>query len=800
MMLAKRGSNELSTADTNRVAIRPWLEGLLAVAVLYLLIIIFFKDLVLGGQVFTASGDSIPAATFERWGREMMQRGIFPLWNPYIFSGMPSFGSLQFAPGAYPIMWLLPLCKILFLGSPAIHILFHHFMGGLFTYLLLRDLKLDAFLSLLGAVVFFFSPQEIILGPVAHGGKLFTIAYLPLVFLLTRRFLHRPNLLAASLLAATIGMQLLALHMQIAYYGLMMVGLYFLVDAIQHRKERELKGHLLRLGGLMGVGVLALALAAYLLWPVYEYSHFSIRGGGAVGGGVSYDYATNWSFHPMEALTFLVPSWFGFGKGTYWGYMPFTDHPYYMGLVPLMLAIVAVILRRREKLVQVLVVLGTFSLFVSFGKWFVLLYRPLYEILPFFAKFRVPAMILILLLLATAVLAALGLQALLELKEEERDRWIKGLRLAAVVLGVLFLVVLAGKTAFRTGYTDAAAARIGQGAAREAYTIFWRDMLRVTGFAGLAALLLYFSLRRILPARVAVAAVGLLVVADLWVVNAKLINTVPRADRPDVAASNPHAQFLTEQQGPFRLLNLGLPVPGNYWMAQGLEDVEGYSPAKLRSYQQLLERQPQGRMQLPNLLDMLNVRYLIYGDQLPRDRFEMVFSSGDVHIYKYGGALGPAWLVGEAARARGDEEILNALLQGFDTSTRALTTEQVGFLDPAAAAAGSVELLERDIHHLRYRVTADGPVLLVMSEIYYPAGWQVEVDGVRVPIHRVNYVLRGVRVDPGAGGPRSSIVELVFRPRSVHGGRSVSLAALFLVIIGFGLGVWRRREEAAPTS
>ena len=808
-MNSSPGRNDLSPLQgPGKVILNPWVQALLASGALYLLIALFFRGLVLGDHSFAASGDSITALTFERWGREIMNRGIFPLWNPFVFSGMPSFGSLQFAPGVYPVLWLRPLYKALLLGSTASNVLFHHFLGGLFMYLLLRDLKLDFSLSLFGAVIFFFSPQEIILGPVAHGGKLFTIAYLPLVFLLTRRFLRRPDLLSTGLLTIVIAVQLLALHMQIAYYGLMMIGLYFLADAVQHRKERKAGEHLVRLGGLAAAGVLALAISAYLLWPVYEYSHFSIRGGGAVGGGVSYGYATNWSFHPLEALTLLVPSWFGFGGSTtYWGYMPFTDHPYYMGLVPLMLAVVALVLRRRERLVQVVVLIGALSLLVSFGKWFPLLYRPLFHILPFFAKFRIPAMILILLLLATAVLAALGLQALLRLEGEARDRWSKRLLYTTIALGVILLIVLAGKAAFGPGYVAAAAAKIGRSAARQAYDLFWADLLRVMGVAALAALVLHLALRDRLPAGAGVAVVCLLVAADLWVVNARLVETVGRAQPVQLIASNPHTEFLKAQEGTFRIFNPagggGLPVPRNYWMAHGLEDVEGYSPAKLRSYQQLRESPGDGRppaLGTPTVLAMLNARYVLYGGSLSEDMFTRLFTHGDVHIYQYAGALGPAWLVGEAVRARGDQEVLNGLVQGFDASRLVLTTEQIGPLDAEAAAAGHVTLLQRDIHNLRYRVEAEGPVLLVLSEVYYPAGWSATVDGVEVPIHRVNHVLRAVKVDPVSSGGGSHMVELSFRPHSVYSSRKVSWGALLVAVCMMGAGGWLRRRAAISPS
>ncbi|MFC1628320.1 hypothetical protein ACFL3H_04310 [Gemmatimonadota bacterium] len=791
----KSPSNNLDPLEVRAPA--SWLKDIAAVFLIYLLIVLFFRALVFSGAVFLKSPDGIAAGIFGQWGEAVLKGGTFPLWNPYIFSGMPSFGSLQFNPDTYPIDWLRPFFSFLFFGGNTPRILFHHLLGGLFTWLLLRDLGLSRPVAFFGAVVFFFTPQEIVLGPVSHGGKLFAITWLPLLLLLTRRFLNRPQLVAASLLAMVIALQLLALHMQIAYYGLMMIGLYFIIDAVQHRKERDLNAHLLRFGGLIGIGALALALSAYLLWPVYEYSQFSIRGGGAVGGGVSYEYATSWSFHPKEALTFLVPSWFGFGGTTYWGFMSFTDHPYYMGLVPLLLAVVAMVRGRKDRFVQVVALIGGLALLVSFGKWFPVLFGPLFKLLPFFGKFRVPAMILILLVLAVAVLAALGLHGLLTMGEDDRARWGRIMRTSAIVLGVLFLFTLAGKEALRSGYEAAAAARIGPVAARDAYVLFRGDLLRVLGITALAAFSLHVALMGRLKIMIAASVICLLTVVDMWVVNARLVETVPQAVEFESISANLHSEFLNDQPGPFRIANFSLTVPSNYWMSQRLEDVNGYSPAKLRHYQELLERQ-NNVMQTPNLLAMLNTRYILYHEDLPAENYRRVFSSGGVHIYEFDAVLGPAWLVGEVSHAESDEVILDALLRGFDYSEGALTTEEIGPVDRAAAAAGRVTLVKRDIHSISYRVEAGGPVLLVMSEIHVPTGWMATVDGARVPVHRVNHVLRAVRVEAPPTEGTARIVELTYQPVSVRGGRLLSVMALPLALLLAGIGLWRQRKDPIP--
>ena len=73
-------------------------------------------------------------------------------------------------------------------------------------------------------------------------------------------------------------------------------------------------------------------MSMWIYLPAMSYTPFSIRGMGG-GGGTGLEYATQWSFSLGEMLTFLIPSFYGFGGATYWGSMPFTDYPNYMGII-----------------------------------------------------------------------------------------------------------------------------------------------------------------------------------------------------------------------------------------------------------------------------------------------------------------------------------------------------------------------------------------------------------------------------------------------------------------------------------
>jgi hypothetical protein len=175
------------------------------------------------------------------------------------------------------------------------------------------------------------------------------------------------------------------------------------------------------------------------------------------------------------------------------------------------------------------------------------------------------------------------------------------------------------------------------------------------------------------------------------------------------------------------------------------------------------------------------------------------FTHQGVSIYTHPEALGPAWLVGEVVTLPGQDQVLEALLGGPDPGRVALMVQDPGPLDREAATAGSVTLLERDPHHLRYRVEAAGPVLLAVSEVWYPAGWKAEVNGRRVPIHRINYLLRGIYLE-GVPGGETQEVTLRFEPASVRLGRRLSIAMLLVTVGvgGFGLLAGRRRRPGPP--
>ncbi|HEX7879605.1 MAG TPA: hypothetical protein VF720_09365, partial [Candidatus Eisenbacteria bacterium] len=405
---ARTKANEPRTTRATVEAPPPGIFGQYPTAtglvVLALTLLVFFAPMVFSGKVFLPP-DNIASLSHQPYLAEVKAQGEYPLWTPYLFSGMPSLGSLIAAPGTNPFSTVLaPL-------GPALKPVAWYFLIGLFTFLLARRRVESRFAALFAAVAFVYCAHVIGWVMAGHNSKLATTVFFPAILLLVDRLVARPSPLNWALMALAIGLSIVTSHMQITYYALMSAGLLLLFLSVDRLKGGGKPLTVAIPWVLFGLAVLiGLGASAIISLPVQEYSHWSIRG--AEGAGLTRQYATNWSFHPMEMLTFFVPAYFGFGNPTYWGWMPFTEAPHYMGILPLFLAVLGAALRWKDALTKFLVALAVLGLFIAFGKELPLVYDLFFNFMPMFNKFRVPSMALILTQLSVAVLAALAIDTL----------------------------------------------------------------------------------------------------------------------------------------------------------------------------------------------------------------------------------------------------------------------------------------------------------------------------------------------------------------------------------------------------
>ncbi len=803
--VAVRGATSVAvrptTAPVSRLqALPPWAQHVAALVLFGLALGAVFHEVAWRGLVFLAADYEAPSY-FAAAGKRALAAGEYPLWNPYLFLGMPSYASLCFTPWVFPPAEVLAWLGRLPLTPPLVWLLVYYVLAGYGVFVLLRALGCGFWPAWLGGALFMLTPHLVSMGVFGHGSKLASVAFLPWLLWAALRLRHARRRLAwTALLALLVGLQLLRGHPQIGFYGLVMLALFAAVEILASLRQAAERRAALRFAAALGAALaLGGALAAVLLLPVRGYAPDSIRGR-AAGGGATYEFATGWSQSPGEVATFVLPAAFGFGEATYVGSMPFTNFPHYLGQGALLFGVCAGIFLRGRSLVFLgVLLLG--SLLVSFGKHAPFVYDLLYAHLPYFNKFRVPVMILVLFQLGTSVAAGLGWAALRG-EASAHVRWrrqpsLRGIAGGALVAaGVLLLGGLArsGSIADKVAGSERLPAAARAPYANVARRLLRDDAVRVAVLLALHAAVVAAVLRRRLPADMTGALVALLAVLDLSVVDRRMVHperTWPGlASRvgpaPEEAGASGLAKFLGMAQqdapAPARILPLGELFTSNEWMSQGVASVGGYHPAKPARVQALFEAE--GLLTSPPVLDMLCVRYVVTPQRL-QGWPEPAYAGPEGFAYAQQGNLPRAWLVG-AARSLPSQDCVAALRQ-LDPR-REVLLENALDLQLDAQVQGEASVRTFTANRIEIEVQASGPALLVLSEAYHP-NWRARVNGAAKPVQPANCLLRAVAVPAGKSAVVFEYVDPALRAGLVSTGSAAALVVLLLL-----LGLVQRRR------
>ena len=339
-------------------------EYILFISLFTLIIIFLFNKFIFGQYIFVSADTLAPQAI-----KQSIKSSLdsFPLWFPYIFSGMPTIHSLLNINNYY-----LPHHFINFLhnlGMPWIwNFLFHYIFAAIGMYLLLRFLKQSKITSFLSSVLFSLSPYMIAYLVHGHGSQIMSAAYIPWIILFLFKIYNKNSIKNYCMLSILIGLQLQRAHIQIVYYTWMMIGLFIIIKIFLAFKTKNINfkkyfyNQLLIISSII-VGFLT-SLSIYL--PILNYSTISTRGSDL--GGIGIEKATQWSLNFNEITTFILPHAYGFGGQTYWGYLPFTDFPNYIGIIVFFLAIVGFYKSDIKKEYKIFFILTMFfSFLISLG-------------------------------------------------------------------------------------------------------------------------------------------------------------------------------------------------------------------------------------------------------------------------------------------------------------------------------------------------------------------------------------------------------------------------------------------------
>jgi hypothetical protein len=722
----------------------------------------------------------------------------FPGWNPYILGGMPFLANPTNGDTFYPA-FLLRLILPVDLGM-TLGLMVHIVLAGVFTYLLLREVKLEWGAAFVGGAAYMFTGQVLSLVTAGHDGKVIVSALLPLGFLFLYRAVTRASWRGYLGFGLVVGLSLLSPHVQLTYYELMADGFFwlFLVVWSGERPPHHPWWH----AGLGFAGGLAVgfALDAIQLVPWAENIPFTPR---AAAGSTSsgWLYATSYSMPPEELLNVVWPTFSGMLE-KYAGRNFLKYHSEYIGVVPLMLASFAFLLKDRRRLAWFFVFLAGYGTLFALGGHTPFYWLP-YTLLPMIKMTRAPGMIFVLVSFSVSVLAAFGTQAVLRREGVRLGRvagWVTVLGAGALLAaagGWKSLMLAVARLAPSPEYVAQAAQNVELN-----YPTFTLDAFRGLAIAVLLGVLL-MALQRGKLARAPWGLVlGGLVLLDLWSVERRQILFTQPASQ--LYAADGVVKALAGDHDLFRLVPAA-PEAGyyqdNYLSVYRVRSALGYQGNELHRYDELLGGKNVWRNLFNlNIWRLLAVKYVVTQQPVDHSALAMVgdgpvpsYDGPQVYLYRFVGNAPFATVVREAVKAP-DDQVLATLVDGrFDPRRLLLVPEDapVGVTSLSAlpdSVSVGVRSTETRPGAFRFELEAPAPfpAYLFVSENYYPA-WRARVDGRSAPVVRAQVSLMAVPLAQGA-----RVVELEFKSRRYALGRAITLTTLVLLV---GAALYGRLED-----
>ena len=839
---------------------RHW-AGLAVVLVFAASAILLFKDSFEEGKVFWEMDTLMFYYPIAVRVDQALAQGRLPLWTTAIFGGHPLLADGE-AGMLYPInqvLWWLLSAQDAFLAMRIVRFT----MAGLFTYGFLRSLRLSRVSSLLGGLTFTYG--SFMVGQLHHANVSASLVWLPLSLRYAELSLQASGwrrLLNVVLIGAALGMLALTIHINAALMTALVLGSYVSyrclfgpVAGYSWRLAAGAKNRLARLGQyawgvlgaltrraalaaviLGGAGLVGVGLGAGQLLPLWELAQQSPR-----YAGVDYRFATSFALPPANLLTLVLPYFFRDARDLYWSPWFRWDTTVYVGMVPLVLAAVAIFLR-RSRLTVYFILLVLAGLLLSVGDY--LPFKPYAWIwqLPIFSMTRVPSRFILFVSFGLAVLAAQGLdylqtalaptvgvratvRSLFRLPARAVPAAVPSLArrsqrglLALIVCTLLLaaglpLVMDAAHTwvtahpaeasaymeriyprGDRNPVLDAASPDAAAGL-KFSLDVYSRWTARTVIWLALAGVLLglWYCGRALGP--VWPVALVLLAMVDLMPFARDFH---PRYRRDDLSPHTALVQFLTEHNGLNRVFAAWpVTVVGpNRLLPLRIADAGGYSSLMTRRYADYMGA---GQRSSSRFLDMMNVRYVIVS---PRSapgqtaRATQVFVEGDISVYERSDYLPRAYVVTDARSFTSERDVMSALNSpGFDPSRSVIlegaTPEAArqGDIATVGDVSSKVDVLTYEPENVAIEAEAARSGYLVLADTYYP-GWEARVDGELTPIYRANYLFRAVPLPAGR-----HVVEFSYHPLSVGLGALLTVVSGFSVIGVLALAIFRRRAE-----
>ena len=750
-------------------------------------------------------------------------------WTNSMFSGMPAYQITFRNAAGMATSWVKN--QLVYLWGEPITAILLYFIG---FYLLLLCFGINAWLALIGALALGMSSYFFIIIPAGHMSKAFALGGLaPVIGGIYAIFRKKYWLGIPTLLI--FGSYALVMHPQMSYYVFLLIGVLCLAELYLHIRDKQWKD----LG--INVGIVALCLGAIFLtkaswWTLnQEYLGETMRGGHSEltkqaqdkpAEGLDLKYATDWSYGKGETMTLLIPNWEGGASGydvgkdselckamrskgvpkrdaeafcqhapTYRGEKAFTSGAVYVGAIVCFLFVLGLLIVPGAYK-WALLFATLMSIFLAWGKNMMWLTELFFNYFPMYNKFRAVESILIVAEITMPLLGFLGLQRIVN-GEVEWPKLRNSLFIAGVVTAGICLIA-----ALFTGSFDMTSTYDAQWKSQVPGWLYdaildervamakadaWRSLLFVV--LGCALVFWYAWKKQItnhqspITNPIFFAGLAALILADLVPVNKRFFNNdnfVKAKDNDAYFKMQPwEEQILQDESLDYRVLNLNTNTFNDSRTSYRLKSIGGYSAVKLRRYQDLIDEHI-SKMNW-SVLNMLNTKYI-------------VTKQG---VYPNPDAMGNAWFVNSVLFVpTPDDE--SAALNTLDLRTTAVADEKFRDIlscEPQPNETDQITLTEYKPNALTYSANVADDRVAVFSEIYYPEGWHMTIDGQEVPIGRVNYVLRAAIIPAG-----EHTIQMTFMPSALRWDKWCAAWAILLFILSLatliGWPIYQKKRAA----
>ena len=786
------------TQRTTTDAYAPRHATLVALALLTVWILILFLPLFtghfLGGDSSDQTWTGIPFRQF--WADEFRRTGGIPLWNPYMFGGLPFVGAMHgdmFYPTSFLRIWLNADTVL------GVTFLVHLLLAGWLTYAFLRTLGVSWTGSVVGGLAYQLSGIVASLVQPGHDGKLIVSALLPLLLTGLVLAIRKRRAEGYGLVALVVGLDILSPQVQTAQYSLIAAGLFTLwLCFVDDERPDSPRARWSALGLAAAAVALGIGLSMIQVMPFIANNPYAAR----TAGNQGWEYATSYAMPPENIIDWLVPEFTGILRD-YWGRNFFKLHSEYVGAATLMLAAVGIASPRRRKLVWLLGGVGLLFVLVCLGGN-TPFYRLWYALVPGVKVTRAPGMGFFLPTFVFAVLAALGVE---RLEQGEGKRVLFGALAAAAVLLLLGasggLAGLAESIAGGIQAPDPRLDPVARAAANANAISFGavRSAIVVALAAGLGLVVIRQRLTGM-----AAAALLLVVVGGDEVYNARRFFTWSPPAR-ELYADDAITAHLARVPRPWRAINLpqGSVYPTAFLMAKDIADVLGHHGNELHRYDQLLGgKNVWSNLSSPRLWNLLALRFVVLPGVTAIPGYHVVdsaISAAPLHsspAYLYEADTTPAYarVLPAAVKIPDDQMVATLMDPRLDYSRILLlppeapvTPPRVLAMPAPSASHASVTAWEPGAMTVRIDPAPSAEAWLLVSENWYP-DWHATVDGRPADVLRGQYTMLSVRLPPGAREVRFS-----FSSASYRKGRAMSLASLTGIALLLGLPMVLRRRR-----